>query len=476
MDPLIIILIGATVVLFCIIVLKLHAVISLLLAALVTGLLTSPELIINYATHNGMSLEEANALANLSLGKRVAIAFGNTSGKIGILIALASIIGTALMRSGGAERIVRALLGLFGKKNTSLALLSGSFVLAIPVFFDTVFYLMIPLVKSLGIRNPKKFGLYLMTVMAGGVMAHSLIPPTPGPLFVAEEMGIDLGSMIIGGIVIGIITVLSGYAYALWANRKWDLPMRDTPDITVDDLKQFSEKEQKELPRLWISLLPVILPIFLITGNTISNMVASGSESLTALQGSLVLVFSVLGDPNIALAISATIAIYLLWSRIKNVKEFQKFIYEALTSAGIIILITSSGGAFGQMLQQTGIGIRIEDLTANYQIALLPMAFLVTAAVRTAQGSATVAMVTTIGIMSGVAGNGLSFHPVYLAMAIGCGSKIFAWMNDSAFWIITKMSGMEVKETIRHFSVLLTVMSIAGLIAIILLSKFLPLT
>ena len=471
MDPLIIILIGTAVVLFCIIVLKLHAVISLLLAALVTGLLTSPDLIINYAIHSGMSSEEANALANISLGKRIAIAFGNTSGKIGILIALASIIGTALMRSGGAERIVRGLLRLFGKKNTSLAFLSGSFVLAIPVFFDTVFYLMIPLVKSLGIRNPRKFGLYLMTVMAGGVMAHSLVPPTPGPLFVAEEMGIDLGSMIIGGIAIGIITVISGYAYALWANRKWDLPMRDTPDISIDDLKQFSQKEQKEIPRLWISLLPIILPIILITGNTISNMVTSGNESLTTLQK----IFAVLGDPNIALAISAAIAIYLLWSRIKNVKQFQKFIYESLTSAGIIILITSSGGAFGQMLQQTGIGIRIEDLAANYQLALLPMAFLVTAAVRTAQGSATVAMVTTIGIMSGLAGNGLSFHPVYLALAIGCGSKIFAWMNDSAFWIITKMSGMEVKETIRHFSILLTVMSITGLIVIMLLSKFLPL-
>ena len=475
MDPLLIFLIGTTVVLFCIIALKLHPVISLLLAALVTGLLTSPDLIIKYATHSGLSSEEANALANVSLGKRVAIAFGNTSGKIGLLIALASVIGTALMRSGGAERIVRGLMGLFRKKNTSLALLSGSFILAMPVFFDTVFYLMIPLIKSLGIRNPKKFGLYLMAVMAGGVMAHSLVPPTPGPLFVAEEMGIDLGTMIIGGITIGIITVISGYAYALWANRKWDLPMRDTPDISMDDLKQFSHKDEKELPRLWISLLPVILPILLITGNTISNMVTSDSESLTALQESLFVVFAVFGDPNIALAISATIAIYLLWSRIKNVKEFQKFIYESLTSAGIIILITSSGGAFGQMLQQTSIGIRIEDLAANYQMALLPMAFLVTAAVRTAQGSATVAMVTTIGILSGIAGSGLSFHPVYLALAIGCGSKTFAWMNDSAFWIITRMSGMEVKETIRHFSVLLAVMSVVGLIAIMLLSKFLPL-
>ena len=154
MDPIIIILIGTAVVLFCIIVLKLRAVISLLLAAMVTGLLTTPELIYNFAVHSGMSNTEADSLALLSVGKRLATAFGNTSGKIGMLIAFASIIGVALMRSGAAERIIRSLLAIFGKKNTSLALLTGSFTLAIPVFFDTVFYLMIPLVKSVGVRTP----------------------------------------------------------------------------------------------------------------------------------------------------------------------------------------------------------------------------------------------------------------------------------------------------------------------------------
>ena len=476
MDPILIILIGTVVVLFCIIVLKLHAVISLLLAAIVTGLLTSPELILNYAIHSGISEQEAHSMSTLGIGKRLANAFGNTSGKIGILIALASVIGTALMKSGGAERIVRGLLRLFGKKNTSLALLSGSFMLAIPVFFDTVFYLMIPIVKSIGVRNPRKFGLYLMAIIAGGVMAHSLVPPTPGPLFVAEEMGIDLGTMIIGGIAIGIITVASGYAYSVWATRKWDVPMRDTPDISIEDLKKFSDKEEKDLPGIWISVLPILLPIFLITGNTISKMLAAGLNSdLNSFQNQIVNLFDTLGDANIALTLSAMISLLLLWIRVKDVAKFKKFVFESLTSAGIIILITASGGAFGQMMQQTGIGIRIEGLAANYHMALLPMAFFITAAVRTAQGSATVAMVTAIGIMSGLASAGLQFHPVYLAMAIGCGSKIFAWMNDSGYWIINKMSGMTEKETIRHFSVLLTVMGFSGLIAVMILSKILPL-
>lgn len=476
MDPILIILIGTFVVLFCIIVLKLHAVISLLLAALVTGLLTSPELIFNYAIHSGLSEAQAQSMSTLVIGKRLAAAFGNTSGKIGILIAFASIIGTSLMKSGAAERIVRGLLSLFGKKNTSLALLSGSFTLAIPVFFDTVFYLMIPIVKSIGVRNPKKFGLYLMTVIAGGVMAHSLIPPTPGPLFVAEEMGIDLGTMIIAGLVVGIITVVSGYAYSLWITRKWEVPMRDTPDISIEDLKKFSDKNKKDLPGLFISTLPILLPILLITGNTITKMIFGGqSADLSPFNKSLTTIFSTIGDANIALAISALVALHLLWKRIKDVSKFKKFLLESLTSAGIIILITASGGAFGQMMQQTGIGIRIEGLASNYQMALLPMAFLITAAVRTAQGSATVAMVTAIGIMSGLANAGLQFHPVYLAMVIGCGSKVFAWMNDSGYWIITKMSGMNEKETVRHFSFLLLVMGLSGLIAVMALSKLFPL-
>jgi GntP family gluconate:H+ symporter len=475
MDPIFIILIGTLVVLFCIIVLKLHAVISLLLAALVTGLLTSSDLIYQYAIHKGMAIQDAQTLSNEGIGKRLADAFGNTSGKIGILIALGSIIGSCLMKSGGAERIVRSFLSLFGKKNASLALMSGSFLLAIPVFFQTVFYLMLPLIKSLGIHSPKKYSLYLMMVIAGGVMAHSLVPPAAGPLFVAQALGIDTGTMIVGGFIIGIFTSLCGYVYALWANKKWDLPMRDTPDVSVDDLKALSEKDNSELPNLWISVVPVILPLILITANTFSDLSSEASKAnLSLFQKYWISIFSVLGDPNIALAISAAIAVFLLWTRLKDTKSFQKVIAESISSAGVIILITTSGGVFGKMLEQTGIGISLGDLAASYQMAVLPLAFFITAAVRTVQGSAMVAMVTAAGVMSGISSVGLDFNPVYVALAIGCGSKIFTWMNDSAFWIVTEMCAMEEKETIRHFSFLSMVMGFSGLIAIMILSKFLP--
>ncbi|MEZ4772633.1 MAG: GntP family permease [Bacteroidia bacterium] len=476
MDPIFIVLTGIAVTLFCIIVLRLHALVSLLFAALVTGLITTPAQIYDYAIHNGLSGAASQTLSQKLIGTRLADAFGNTVGKIGILIALASIIGTALMKSGGAERIIRSLLTLTGKKNTSLAFLTGSFTLGIPVFFDTVFYLMIPLVKSISVRNPKKFSLYLMSVMAGGVMAHSLVPPTPGPLFVAKELGVDIGVMMIGGIVVGAFTVICGYLYALWANRKWELPMRDTPDISIRELKENAEVNAQDLPTLWLSLLPVLLPVLLITGKTFLEMMVDPKDPATSeVQQNLLAACKLFGDSNIALFISAIVAMYLLWSKTKAVKPFEKHITESLYSAGMIILITAAGGTFGQMLQQTGIGVRIADFASGFQTAILPLAFFITLVIRTAQGSATVAMVTAIGIMSGFQGaEGLGFHPVYLALVIGCGSKIFPWMNDSGFWIVTKMSGMEEKESIRFFSYLLTVMGFSGLIITMILSLIFP--
>lgn len=476
MDALLIIIIGIATVLFCIIALKLHAFLSLLLAALVTGLLTSQTQIYNFALHNGMAEAAAKSLSLQNIGTRLANSFGSTAGKIGVLIALASIIGTALMKSGGAERIVRGLLRLVGKDKTDLALIASSFTLGIPVFFDTVFYLLIPIIKSAGVRNPVKYSLYIMCAAAGATMTHSLVPPTPGPLFVAKELKVDMGIMMLGGIIVGIMVVFCGYIYARWANKKWQLPMRDTPDISIDELRNNTDAKSEDLPNIWLSLAPIVLPIILITGATFLEMHINPKDpSISAGQLGLLNTFKIIGDSNIALLISAIISLYLLWYKDKNIKNFEKNVNESLSSAGMIILITAAGGAFGQMLQQTDIGDAIGNLAKNYQVAILPLAFIITALVRTAQGSATVAMVTAIGVLSGIgSANGFGFHPVYLALVIGCGSKIIPWMNDSAFWVIMKMMGMDAKECIRFFSYLLALMGVAGLFIVMALAYFFP--
>ena len=469
MNPLFVIVIGTAILLWSIIRWKLHPALALIFAAFITGILTSQEMLSSYAEYSGMSDEETTKFFQKNAGIRLAEAFGNTSAKVGILIALASIIGSSLMHSGGAEKIVRSLLRVMGYKNAGISFSISSFVLAIPVFFDTVFYLMIPLVKSISIRQAGKYSLFLMAVIAGGVMSHSLVPPTPGPLFVAKELNVDVGLMMIMGIVVGIITVIVGYLYAIYANKKWALPIRDTKDITRGELEKMAHRDNAQLPSLGLSILPIVLPLFFITANTFITM-WMGADSVIPLWAK---VFQTLGEANIAMAIACIPALYLL--KIKNNQDFSHQIGESLHSAGMIILITSCGGAFGQMLAQTGIGALISSATSQYQSFIIPLAFSITALVRSAQGSATVAMVTTIGVMGGAMSASLSFHPVYIALAIGCGSKVFAWMNDSAFWVISNMSGMDVKETVQHFSYLMVVMAFTGLGVILFLAQVFPL-
>ena len=468
MDPLILILIGLSIIIVSILVLKLHPVLALLFAAIVVGIITTEDHLMQFAQSKGMSDAEAQAFIEMPVGKRIAAAFGNTASKIGILIAMAAIIGTCLLRSGAADRVVRAALRLFGEKRAPAAFLSSGFTLAIPVFSDTVFYLLLPLAKAMRLRTGKNYLFYLTTIVAGAAMAHSLVPPTPGPLFVAAEMGVDIGVMIIGGLVVGIFTITGGYLYAAWANRKWTIPLRDTSDVTISELEELMEKEESQLPALWLSLMPILLPVILISGNTITQVVMS--------EGGLLDLFSFIGDPNIALTLAAVVALGTLARRERDRQKVKSYVVESLKSGGLIILITSMGGALGGILQQTGIGVRITELASDYHIAILPLAFFVTLVVRTAQGSATVAMITSVGILGGLATTGeLAFHPVYLALVIGCGSKAFQWMNDSGFWVVCTMSGMTEGETLKTSAAALAIMAFIGLFVIIILAKLFPL-
>ena len=502
MDPLIILLIGMAVVIGGVLWLRLHAFVALIGGALVVGSLATPDAInqsvmndtriekdIRKQATNRLGQDDSN-LTNLvqelhktkakhtaaqSVISRVTGAFGKACGSLGILIAMAAIIGKCLLDSGGAERIIRSALGLLGEKRAPLAFTGSGFLLGTPVFFDTVFYLMIPLGKALATRFRENYGLYIMTSVAGATMAHSLVPPTPGPLFVADQLDVDLGLMIIMGLVGGSVACATGYIYAKFVNghKKWHVPLRDSPDSPLAKLEEIVQREDKSLPPLGLALLPVLLPIALIAGNTIlEELVAEPPVGLATFLG-------VVGDKNIALIISAIVALGLLALQKRGDKQaLFDSVQSALASGGVVILITAAGASFGTMLQQTNIAASIRELAEQYKITglmVLPMAFLVTAVVRTAQGSATVSMITSGGIFAGMAAT-LPFHPVYLAMAIGCGSKPFPWMNDSGFWVINRMSGMTIGETIRSVSFLMTAMAIDGLIAVMLLAWLFPMT
>jgi GntP family gluconate:H+ symporter len=425
-------------------------------------------------------LAAAKSTVGQSLGERIAVGFGNTCLGIGILIAMAAVIGKCLLESGAAQRIVVAARNAFGESRTPAAFVASGFVVGIPVFFDTVFYLLMPLGKAMYVRTGRNYLLYILTIVAGATMAHSLVPPTPGPLLVANELDVDLGLMILGGCILGLFTVSAGCLYALWANRRWEIPLRESAELSREDLERLAEIDETTLPPLWLSLAPILIPVLFIAGGTVVDMLLKGSADdepagwLVALQPSLEL----LGNKNIALILAAAIAIgTLVWQKRPSRAQLALAVQTALAGGGVIILITAAGGSFGHVLRQTNIAGQIQELMPAAQVGLLiPLAFCVTMLVRIAQGSATVAMITAVGIIAPLAAaSDLTYHPVYLALAIGCGSKPIAWMNDSGFWIISRMSGMTELETLKTSSTMSAIMGFVGLAITMLGASLLPL-
>ena len=458
-------------VLACILIARMHAFLTLLLAGLMVAVLSGGDSLHRYTdlqvSQKKMSVESAERLVTRSAPGRVAIAFGEMAGKIGILFALASIIGQCLLESRAASVIVDRMLQWTGPDRAPEALAASSFVLGIPVFFDTVFYLMIPLARSLRERLGKDYVLFILAILAGGSIAHSLVPPTPGPLMVAGILGVDVATMMMAGLVIGGCSSVVSLMVARFINRKIDVPLRFTEDAVptaqVDDAT--------DGPALLQSLLPIAVPVvFIATGSVVTSMVESGMLE----SGQFTNVLRSLGDKNIAIAIGVLFAFSLI--KYCPAEKRQTLVSRSLAAAGNIILITAAGGAFGVMLRQAGIEEAVGSLAQGVPgLLLLPLAFVVTAAIRTLQGSATVAMITAAGVLQGFAApESLPFHPVYVAMAIGAGSKPISWMTDSAFWVITRMSGMTEAEGLRVISPMSTATGLSALGFTMLLAVIYP--
>lgn len=465
-DPIFILLVGVVIVVGGIIGFKLHPFLALLLAALAVALLTPVASVEQFYLAKGMSAAEALKLSHKSIGERIGTEFGNTCAKIGILIAMAAIIGKAMLDSGAAEKIIRSMLKVTGEKNAPIGFVLSSFFLTIPVFVDTVIFLMMPLAKAMGMRLGKNYLLLALSVIAGAVMANSYVPPSPGPLFLVGALNVPIGLMMVCGTILGLCTITIGYFVAVFLNKKFIIPLRDAPDARLEDIAAIANKADKDLPSLGWALLPAVFPLLTICIRSAFEAFVQTKEPLTdfPIINQIIDVVLFFGDKNIAILMGGIFALLVLAYQKKTPKEaLTAFAQTALMSGGGIILITAAGGAFGGMLQQSGISQRIADLTKDYQMALIPLAFFITAVVRTAQGSATVALITASGILAGMAQNAnLGFHPVYLCLAIGSGAKLIPWMNDAGFWIMCKTSNLTEQEALKTIAPMQTVMGLAG--------------
>ncbi len=477
-DPFFILFIGILIVVGGIIGLKLHPFLALLLGALIVAILTPSVYVEQFYLLKGNSAASALQLSQKSIGERIATEFGNTCAKIGILIGMAAILGKAILDSGAAEKIIRSVVKLTGLDKAPIGFMISSFFLGVPVFFDTVIFLMMPLAKVMSIRIGKNYLLLVLAIVAGAAMSNSLVPPAPGPLFLIGALNINMGLMMICGTILGLMTITAGYWFATWANKRWAIPLRDSIDAKIEDLRNTAEKDESSLPSLSISLLPVLFPFATICFYIAFTSYHTAGEPFSSysLLNKLIGVLLFFGDKTIALITGACIALIVLARQKQSSKGgMSTFVQNAIQGGGSIVLITAAGGAFGGMLQQTCISTHIADLTKDYQMALLPLAFIITAIIRTAQGSATVALITASGILSGMAHQAnLGFNPVYLCLAIGCGAKVIPWMNDGGFWIICKTSNLSEQEALKTLAPMFTVMAITGLVIIMIAATFIP--
>lgn len=448
MHPLAILLVAVGVVLFLIIRMKVNAFVALIIAATTVGVL-SP------------------AIAFADVMPEVAASFGRVCGGIGIVIAFAAVVGQCLMESGAADKIVRVFQRALGNASPAWSMVGSGYVLSIPVFFDTVFYLLAPIARASRVRSGKDYALYLMAIAAGATATHALVPPTPGPLAMAEFLQVDVGLMILMGLAVSLPMALTGMAFAFFWNKRLQIPLRDAPGVTVEQLEKMAEQDEVKLPGFVESVLPVILPVLLITSNTL--------VSAMEIEGPLSDLTSFVGNPNFALLAAMVVAVRTLAKQKgASLIELAPAIERALSSAGMIILITAGGGAFGGMLVKSGIGTALSDTSQSMGLPILALAFVLPGMLKVAQGSGTVSMITSATILAPVAAEGLPFHPVYLACMIGSGSKLGSWMNDSGFWVYAKMSGLTETETLKTWSILLAVLAFGGGAATAILATLFP--
>jgi GntP family gluconate:H+ symporter len=483
--PFVVLAISVAFIIIGISVLRMHAFVALILAALLAGVLankTSWDIVQKDGSVKAMS-------SMVGVVEMVSKGLGDTARDIAISIALAAIIGMCLMESGGADKVVRRFLAFFGEKHAGWALLWSTFILSAPIFFDTMFMLMVPLAMALRMRTGKDYTLYLMAICCGGTVTHSMTVPHPGPVAVVDDLHLNVGESIIGGMLIGAITCVFGFMFSQWLNRRTEVPLRATGGVSLDDLKGESMKPESELPSFFWSMTPVLLPILLISLTTVFELGHKGATTGAGWGVALVNLFGgdksftavrawvdFIGHKNIALFIGAAISLWVLAKqRGLGLKKVEELVGPPLETAGMIILITSAGGAFGLALRSAGVGDAVQALAQGYSLNLILLGWLVAAVVRVAQGSATVAMLTASSIMAPMlVGAQLGCHPVYLFTAIGFGAMFCSWMNDSGFWVVNRLSGMTEKETLRTWSLQLTADSIIGLLVTLILSKLLP--
>ena len=401
----------------------------------------------------GMPFEQIVASVNDGMG--------NTLKGIALLVGLGSMFGAILEISGGAQTLAVTMVNRFGDRKAAWALGITGLVIAMPVFFDAGLIILIPLAFSLAKRTSRSSLYYAIPLLAGLAVGHAFIPPTPGPVLVATMLGVDLGWVIVVGLVCGFFAmIVAGPVWGAYCGKKYFIPVPEhvasQPDIDTSKLPSFASV-----------VLIILIPLVLIILKSVAGVV----EAMEPMRE----VINFLGEPFVALTIATLVAMFMLGYRNGySSKELERVMTKSLEPVGLILLVTACGGVLRYILQYSGLGEIIGGAVASASFPMVVVAFVVAALVRISVGSATVAMTMAAGIIAAMP-EIATLSPLHLACitaSIAGGATVCSHFNDSGFWLVKTLVGMDEKTTLRTWTLMETLVGGTGFVVALIISFF----
>ncbi len=387
---------------------------------------------------------------------------GNTLGFLAVVLALGTMLGKMMAESGGAERIARTLIRLFGEKNVHWAMMFVAFFVGIPVFFQVGFVLLIPLVFTIARQTGVSLIKIGVPLVAGLSVVHGLVPPHPAAMAAVGIFNADVGRTILYSIIVGLPTaILAGPLYGKWIGNRIH---KTVPKEMGDQLTE--NGDTKNLPGFFNTLFTILVPVFLM-------LIASIADLALEKDTILFQACKFVGDPIVALLIATIYSFFSLgFFRGMSRESILKFTNDCLAPTATILLVIGAGGAFNRVLLDSGIGDYIAEIATASHISPILLGWGIAAMIRVATGSATVSMMTAAGIVAPIAAIVPGVNVELLVLATGAGSLILSHVNDSGFWLIKEYFGMTVKETLMTWTALETIISVAALAFILVLDIF----
>ncbi|MEU6283936.1 gluconate:H+ symporter [Streptomyces sp. NPDC047028] len=463
---------GIALLLYLIIKVRLQPFVALLAVSITVGLLAGLSVTELFGT-----VQRSDAVSTIESG------MGGILGHVAIIIGLGTMLGAILEVSGGAEVLASRLLGLFGERRAPLAMGLTGLIFGIPVFFDVGIFVLAPIVYAAAKRSGRSILLYCLPLLAGLSMTHAFLPPHPGPVAAAGLLHVQLGWIVLMGIVCGLPAVLAAWAYAAWIGKRIhvDVP-QDMVEAAAEAKRavraeqrgtavgpgepEAGERQERPVP-LTVVLGIIGTPLVLILAATFSSVALDPSTTRSVLE--------FVGHPFVALTLALLLAYYLLgirrgWSR----KSLETVSTASLKPVGNILLVVGAGGVFGAVLKASAIAQALSDTFHGVGLPVLVLSYLISLVLRVAQGSATVAIVTTAGIVAPLLSEGhhSQAYAALVIMAVSAGSIFASHVNDGGFWMVAKYFGISERDTLKTWTVLESVLSVAGFVVAGVVSVF----